>query len=160
MKQFLLFAAVVLFAVFVGSQITEGVLLVPYWQSLESSSFYAYYGEFGPLIGRFYTVLTISAALMPVGLAIYCKRVGAKGLNAALASAFFAILFVASFYLYFKGANELFYQSAFDDAALRQELITWSYWHWGRVVVECLSLCFLVVAVVAVLGDDDRRLSN
>lgn len=160
MKQFLLFSSVAIFAIFLGSQITEGVLLVPYWQSLSPESFYAYYNEFGPLIGQFYTVLTITAALIPVALAVYCKRVGSRALGAALGSAFCAVLFVASFYVYFKGANELFYQAAFSDAALRQELVTWSYWHWGRVVVECLSLYFLIVALIRVQDVDNDQLDR
>jgi len=150
MKQLLLFSSVAIFAIFVGSQITEGVLLVPYWQSLSSDDFYAYYNKFGPAIGQFYTVLTIIAALIPIVLAVYCKLIGSRALGAALISAFCAVLFVASFYVYFKGTNELFYQAAFSDLALRQELVTWSYWHWGRIVVEGFSLCSLIVALIRV----------
>ena len=150
MKQFLRYASVAIFSVFIGSQITEGVLLVPYWQSLSSADFYTYYGEFGPSIGRFYTVLTIVAALIPILLSIYCRSVSSKALQLALYSSFFAVLFVSSFYLYFKGTNELFYQGAFSDVALKNELIAWSYWHWGRIVVELVSLVFLVLSLVEI----------
>ncbi|WP_462251238.1 hypothetical protein [Ekhidna sp.] len=34
----------------------------------------------------------------------------------------------------------------FNDADLAKELITWSTWHWGRIVVEILSLVFLMMA--------------
>jgi len=66
MKPYFLYFSVTVFSIFIGSQITEGVLLVPYWQSLTPDNFYAYYQEFGPSIGRFYTVLTIMAALIRV----------------------------------------------------------------------------------------------
>lgn len=150
MKQFLLYLSIVIFSIFIGSQITEGVLLVPYWQSLSSAEFYAYYSEFGPSIGRFYTVLTIISALIPIFLAIYCRRMNGDAFKFALISSFFAILFVASFYLYFKGTNELFYQAALSDSALKDELVRWSYWHWGRIIIEFVALIFLIRSLMKV----------
>lgn len=147
MKQYLLYSAIVTFSIFIGSQITEGVILVPYWQSLSSSAFYNFYSDFGPLIGAFYTVLTIAAALVPVVLAIYSKRINYRAFKFAVGSSVFAILFIAAFYVYFKGANELFYQSAFSESELKAELVTWSYWHWGRIVVEVISLTFLILSI-------------
>jgi len=150
MKQFLLFFSVTIFSVFIGSQITEGALLVPYWQSLSSNNFYFYYNEFGPFIAKFYTVLTIVAALIPIVIAIYCKSINSNALKFALISSFFAILFVSSFYIYFKGTNELFYQAAFNDVELKNELVIWSYWHWGRIFIECLSLVFLILSLIKI----------
>ena len=150
MKQFLLFFSVTIFSIFIGSQITEGVLLVPYWQSLSSINFYSYYSEFGPLIGQFYTVLTIIAALIPIVVSIYCKSINSNALKFALISSFFAILFVSSFYVYFKDTNELFYQAALNDVELKNELVIWSYWHWGGIIIECLSLVFLILTLIKI----------
>jgi hypothetical protein len=150
MKQFVLYLAVVIFSIFIGSQITESVLLVPYWKSLSASDFYTYYAQHGPVIGRFYTVLTIIAALIPISVAVYCKRINSRGLKFALVSSFFAILFIASFYVYFKGTNELFYEAHFTEAALKKELIVWNYWHWGRIVLEFTSLVFLMLALIKI----------
>ena len=150
MKQFLLYSSIVIFSIFIGSQITEGVLLVPYWQSLSSTDFYAYYNKFGPSIGKFYTVLTIVAALLPIFLSIYCKLINSTALKFALISSFFAMLFVSFFYIYFKGTNELFYQAAFNDMELTNELVTWSYWHWGRIIIEFISLAFLIRSIVKI----------
>ena len=137
---------IALFSIFLGSQITEGVLLVPYWQSLSASDFYSYYQRFGPSIGRFYTILTIIAALIPIVLSIFYFRSKSSNLIFALISSIFAILFVACFYIYFKDANELFYQSALSEIDLKKELVTWSKWHWGRVILEICSLIFLILA--------------
>jgi len=150
MKQFLLFFSVTIFSIFIGSQITEGALLVPYWQSLSSIDFYSYYYEFGPFIGQFYTVLTIIAALIPIIISIYCKSIKSNALKFALVSSFFAILFVSSFYIYFKDTNELFYQATLNDIELKNELVIWSYWHWGRVFIECLSLVFLILTIIKI----------
>lgn len=147
MKSKLNYFLIVVFSIFLGSQITEGMLLVPYWQSLSPSDFYTYYQDFGPAINRFYTVLTILALIIPIGLSAYFSRTKSSGLTFSLISSFFAILFVSFFYIYFKETNELFYQSAFDGDDLKNELITWSKWHWGRVILESLSLLFLILAV-------------
>lgn len=150
MKQFILFFLVAIFALFIGSQITEGVLLVPYWQSLSASDFYRYYNQFGKIIGQYFTVLTIISALIPIFVTVYCMSVNYKALKYALLSSVFAILFIGSFYLYFKGVNELFFKAAFNEIELKNELIIWSYWHWGRIVLECLSLLFLIIAFIKI----------
>jgi len=137
---------VTIFAIFVGSQITEGVLLVSQWQAMPADEFYQYYNEFGPNLGRYYTILTVIAALIPVGLFLYCWKTRSKAILDSGISSAFAILFILCFVIYFKGANELFYQSVLDENGLRQELITWKNWHWGRVVIELLSLFFLIRA--------------
>ncbi len=147
-EQFVLYVAVSIFAIFIGSQITEGFLLVPHWKAISAGDFYAYYSEFGPSIGQFYTVLTIVAALIPIALVVYCKYIGSKASQPAMISSLFAVLFIACFYVYFKGTNELFYEAALNDADLKKELVIWSSWHWGRVLIECLSLIFLIRSAI------------
>ena len=147
MQPFLHYSSVAVFSVFIGSQLTEGALLVPYWQSLPAADFYAYYGKFGPSIAQFYTVLTILAATLPLALTVYCRWIGARAFSSALIASGRALLFVASFYLYFQGANELFYRAALTEEALRQELHRWSTWHWGRIGIELAALVFLMLAL-------------
>ena len=148
MKQSLSYLLVAIIAIFVGSQITEGVIMVPYWRSLSASEFYAFYGSFGGMIGRFYTILTIIAASIPLGLAVYFRMTQSKGFNEALISTLLAVLFIAAFYVYFKGTNEAFFQSTYSEADLKKELVTWSNWHWGRIVMEIGSLFFLIKSLV------------
>ncbi len=147
MKNRLSYFLVVLFSMFLGSQITEAFLLVPYWQSLSAPEFYSYYLRFGPSIGIYYTILTIMALLIPLGLSVFYFLSKSSALRYSLLSALFAILFVACFYVYFKGTNELFYQSAFSESELKSELLIWSNWHWTRIGLEALSLLFLIYAV-------------
>ena len=148
LKQFLLTLLIAVFAIFIGSQITEGVLLVPYWQSLSASDFYAYYSKFGPSIGSFYTFLTIIAALIPIVFSFYLKIIKSIAFKYSLISSVFAILFVSSFYVYFKETNELFYMASFNNVELKKELIVWSYWHWSRVFLEIISLIFLIISLI------------
>jgi len=149
-KQFLLYFSIAIFSIFIGSQITEGILLVPYWKSLSANDFYSYYKQFGPSIGRFYTILTIVAALIPILVSVYSKRINSNAFRFALSSSFFAVLFIICFYIYFKGANELFYQASLSDLELKKELIIWSYWHWGRIILEFISLFFLILALIKI----------
>ena len=135
-----------IYAIFVGSQVTEGVLLVPHWQSLSAESFYDYYAQFGPTIGGFYTILTITAALVSITVALLYQRRKQDGRGYALVSAVFSVLVILCFYIYFKSANELFYERAFNEMELSKELVTWSTWHWSRIALEVASLLFLMQA--------------
>lgn len=148
MKDFLFYSLVSVFAIFIGSQITEGVLLVPYWQSMKAQEFYNYYQEFGHSIGRFYTILTVAAALIPISIAVYARRIKSNAFSPATVSTLFALLFIGCFYVYFKGTNELFFQEAFTEAELKEELIVWAKWHWSRILLEFISLIFLIMALI------------
>ena len=143
------FALIAVFSIFLGSQLTEGYLLVPYWKSLPAAQFYQYYAEFGPVIGRFYTVLTLLAALVPLGLSLYCYMTKAAGLRPALVATGLALLVIGSFYAYFKGANQQFYDMVYSPDQLKVALETWAYWHWARVLLEVLSLASLIMAFAA-----------
>ncbi len=145
MNRILVFFFITVFSVFFGSQITEGFLLVPYWKTLSTAEFYEYYSQFGPIIGRFYTILTIIAALIPIGISIYCFYKKSSALTYSLISAFFTLLGVALFYIYFKETNQQFYNASFNASQLKSELEIWGYWHWARVILEFIALLFLIL---------------
>ncbi|MRI00036.1 hypothetical protein GH721_05745 [Kriegella sp. EG-1] len=145
MKDFLAFTLIAIFSIFLGSQITEGVLLVPYWQSLSPTAFYEYYDTFGSVISRYYSFLTIIAVLIPFSLSIYCYYKRSDGLRYSFVSSFFAILIITIFYIYFKETNQLFHARAFDTDQLKTVLNTWEFWHWSRVFFEIHSLIFLIL---------------
>lgn len=152
MNRLLAFVLVAVFAIFLGSQITEGLLLLPYWKSLPANEFYGYYAEFGPKIGQFYTILTIIAAVIPLLLTIYCLVKKSPALRYAVVSTVFAIAFISFFYIYFKGANQQFLEAALEADQLKTELQIWGNWHWIRVGVEFLSLGFLILALNGLVG--------
>ncbi|MTB52092.1 DUF1772 domain-containing protein [Lewinella sp. W8] len=156
MKHFLLYSSLTVYSIFLGSQITEGVLLVTYWKSLSANDFHAYYRQFGPGIGQFYTILTVMAVLMPVAVSVYAARRFPTALKYSLLSSFFALLVIVSFYVYFRGTNELFYAATLTEVELREELIRWGKWHWGRVAFEILSLLFLVLSLTALTGETTK----
>ncbi len=112
MNRVLSFTLVALYALFLGSQITEGCLLVPYWQSLSANEFYSFYEDLGPAINQFYTVLTIMAVLITLGVSVYCLFRKRKAFKYALTSTVFSALVILLFYIYFKGVNQSYFQEA------------------------------------------------
>lgn len=147
MNRILAFLLITILAIFLGSQITEGCLLVPYWKSLSTLKFYEYYSKFGKTIGSFYTILTVISALIPISISIYCLRKKSLALKYSLFSSFLILVCIAFFYIYFKDTNQQFYNAVLNPSQLKSELEIWEYWHWSRVVLELLSLIFLVLAI-------------
>ena len=152
MHRILGFCLVALYSVFLGSQITEACLLVPYWKSLSPLEFYEYYSQFGRLIGRFYTILTVISTMTTVYISIHCFAKSSRARNFTLISCFFVIAYIALFYIYFKGANQKFYIASFNSHQLKTELENWQCCHWLRVTFEFLTLTFLILALNADAG--------
>ena len=142
MHRIIFYLSIIVFSIFLGSQITEGLLLIPYWKSLSIIEFYEYYSKFGPQIGKFYTILTIIAILIPISISIYCFLNKLSALKYSVVSSFFAFLIIAIFYIYFKDTNQQFYEASFDASQLKSVLKSWQLIHWLRVLFEIISLIF------------------
>jgi len=145
---------IVVFAIFVGAQIKEGCLMVPHWKSMEAQDFYAYYNSFGPSIGKFFTILTVVAALIAIGLAAYQLLQKSRQRYWSMGAALCMIICLAMFYLYFKGANELFYAGALDANGLQLELERWHLWHNIRVLIEIIALILLCLGLSGEVSED------
>ncbi|MEO9890902.1 hypothetical protein [Aurantibacter sp.] len=156
MNRILFFLAIIIFSIFLGSQITEGFLLVPYWQSLSTQEFYKYYSKFGPLIGKFYTILTIIAVLIPISISVFCFLNKRTALKYSIVSSFFALLIIAIFYTYFKGTNQQFYEASFDAYQLKSTLKNWNFMHWLRVLFETISLVFLIITMKVIDKEETK----
>lgn len=147
MNRILIFFSIAIFSIFVGSQITEGYLLIPYWKAIPQLEFYDYYSKFGPAINNFYSVLTVISVLIPLGISINCFRNNSEALKYSIASTFFAILIIAFFYFYFKDTNQQFFDAAFNAYELELTLKTYGKLHWMRVICEIISLTFLIFTI-------------
>lgn len=147
MNRILFFFSTTIFSVFLGSQITEGFLLVPYWKTLSTTEFYEYYSKFGPTIGKFYTILTIMATLVPICISVYCYFKDFNALRYSIVSTLFAFLSIALYYIYFRETNQQFFETAFNPHQLNSVLRTWEHCHWLRVFFEVISLIFLNISL-------------
>ncbi len=135
--------------VFLGAQIAEAILFIPYWKSLKPKEFFQLHKTYGPKIYQFFAPLTIAATLIPIGTAIYSLTIKSQQILFPILMAVFTLLFFLTFYLYFKKANKSFEEATLTDEELPIELNKWEKWHWGRIYLEIGAL---ICALIALLG--------
>jgi Domain of unknown function (DUF1772) len=144
--KFLLLLSTGTLGVFLGTQIAEGALIVPYWKGLLSSDFFAFYKTYGEKLYQFYSPLTILATVLPITTFAYSLLTKPKTDILMWLMLIFTILFFATFFVYFKEANISFTDRTLSDEALPNELIKWGNWHWTRVFCEAVAfICGLIL---------------
>jgi hypothetical protein len=132
--------------VFLGTQLAEAALIVPYWKGLSADEFFAFYKSYGAKLHQFYAPLTIAATLLPIATLACSILVKPKTDYLMWLMAGFAILFFATFFVYFKAANLGFTERTLSNEALPRALVQWGNWHWGRVLCECGTfICGLIL---------------
>ncbi len=125
--------------VFLGTQLTEAALIVPYWKNLSANDFFEFYKAYGKKLHQFYAPLTIASTILPIMTFVFSFFGKSKTDGYLWIMTIFSILFFASFFVYFKEANLSFAERTIADEALPQELIKWGRWHWGRIVCETVA---------------------
>ena len=138
----------IILGVFVGTQIAEGALFVPYWKSMEPEAFFELHKTFGPKIYRFFAPITIAATVVPLTAGSYALFFNTNGLIATAIAAFMALLFFTTYGLFFKKANQAFADRSITDEELPFALEKWGQWHWARVFMEIIAFIASVVALV------------
>lgn len=135
-------------AVFLGAQITEGVLFVPYWKALPPKDFFDLHQTYGKKIYAFFAPLTILATLIPLFTVAYGWITHTQNQLPLLLMGTFTALFFSTYYLYFKKANQGFAEASISHEALPAALQKWGNWHWGRVACEFLAfICAILVLI-------------
>jgi hypothetical protein len=117
--------------VFLGAQIAEGVLFVPYWKTLPPKNFFELHQTFGKKIYQFFAPLTIVATLLPLLTVAYGLFTNSPRQLALVFMGFFTALFFSTYFLYFKKANK-----SFADASLSEEELPLELIKWGRVFLQ------------------------
>ena len=133
---------------FVGSLLTEGMILVPYWRSLNPETFLALHGKLGPRLFRYFAPLTVASTLIPAVAFVYCFWVGAESrtYSAIVAAIQFAILGI--FFYYFKSANASFASGSVGVDGLPAELSRWANWHWFRTSMGLIAFALSLIALL------------
>lgn len=116
---------------FAGSLLTEGSILVPYWQRMPPEEFFRLHGTLGPKLFRYFAPLTIITIVAAV---IVAAINGAANMPWNV-SAVLCLVTFAIFFIYFRTANNRFATHDISDEALESELVRWSNWHWLRTVL-------------------------
>ena len=133
--------------IFLGSQITEGILFVPYWKTLTPKDFFELHKTYGPKIYQFYAPLTIAATMIPLMTVGYGLYTGMSDLTYLLIMGVFTVLFFGTYFLYFKNANAKFADASIPDVELSGVLSTWGNWHWLRVGFECVAFISAILTL-------------
>lgn len=131
--------------IFLGAQICEGVLFVPFWKAMQPKDFFDLHQTYGKKIYQFFAPLTIIATLIPISTSILAYFLGVKGCVFALLMGIFTLLFFSTYFLFFKSANHRFATASISYEALPGELNRWEKWHWGRIGLETIAfICSLI----------------
>ena len=135
--------------IFLGAQIAEGVLFVPYWKALQPKDFFELHQTFGKKIYQFFAPLTIIATLIPLLTVAYGIFINIGGQLPLILMGVFTALFFSTYFLYFKNANKMFAEASISHEDLPAELNKWGNWHWGRIVFEFIAfICSIVVLLM------------
>ena len=146
--QILLAISVGILGIFAGTQICEGALLVPYWKSLAPKDFFELHQTYGKKIHQFFAPLTIAATLIPLLTVGVAFNHSSPRFWAILGMGVCCAAFFATYFIYFKKANQSFANQSLSFEALPKELNRWGNWHWGRVVLEVIAFGFGLVATI------------
>ncbi|MCP4441172.1 MAG: DUF1772 domain-containing protein [Aureispira sp.] len=134
--------------IFLGAQITEAVLFVPYWKTLSADEFFKFYKKYGKQIHRFFAPLTILATFLPLTIVSYSFIYQLDNQILFALMGISTVAFFSTYFLYFKKANRSFTERSLSNEALPHELLRWGNWHWGRVCFEFIAfVCSLFLLV-------------
>ena len=134
--------------IFLGAQITEAILFVPYWKALDPDDFFELHQTYGEKIYRFFAPLTIAATLIPLGTSAYLLIQPDQNRIVVVLMGLATLAFFSTYYLYFKKANQSFADRSLSNEALPQELKSWDNWHWGRIFFEGIAFLSALVLLL------------
>jgi Domain of unknown function (DUF1772) len=124
---------------FVGSLLTEAVILVPYWRKLKPENFLELHSTLGPQLYSYYAPLTISATVVPVLNAIVGLLFSTPTQGYGLVVAVLVLLILGIYFFYFQHANASFKTGSVGTTGLPAELERWARWHWLRTGIALVA---------------------
>lgn len=126
--------------IFAGAMLTEGFVLVPYWQSLSPSEFFAWYAANDRRLLNYFSPVTTLTAVVTVLSAILSVWTAHPARWAVVGSCVAILIAVATFFLYFEAANASFSAATVAPEALGAELSRWALWHHSRTLLSLIAL--------------------
>ncbi|MCH2046910.1 MAG: DUF1772 domain-containing protein [Saprospiraceae bacterium] len=136
--------------IFLGAQLAEAMLLVPYWKALDADDFFRYHKTYGKKIYKFFAPLTIAATILPVATVVYnaVYQLGDQPLLIVVGLS--TVAFFSTYFLYFKRANQSFADRSLSNQELSSELMRWGKWHWGRISFEFIAFVSALLLVISI----------
>ena len=123
----------------VGSLLTEAIILLPYWRTMDPEEFLNLHGSLGPRLYGYFAPLTILATVLPVLAGITSVVFGSTFFNLSIVPAIITLVMLFIYITYFKGANESFKTGSVGVDGVTKELVRWSKWHWVRVFLGLVA---------------------
>lgn len=139
-------------ALFVGALLTEAMVLVPMWRTLQPREFFALHAAHAHRLYAFFAPLTIGATLLAVGAALTSIASGRPSSAASIVAAALALVMLSTYGLYFQRANARFADASIAHDALPAELARWARWHWFRTAIGLVALASALLALRGTAG--------
>jgi hypothetical protein len=134
-------------ALFIGALLTEAMVLVPMWRSLQPQEFFTLHAAHAHRLYAFFAPLTVSATLLAVVAAFTSVATNRPLSWASVVAAVLALLILSTYGLYFRRANASFAEASTTYEALPAELARWAAWHWSRTAIGLVALASALLAL-------------
>ncbi len=138
--------AVLVLGLSAGALLAEAGVLVPSWRAQTPEAFLDWYRDNAGRLLRFFGPLeAASGFLVVVATAmVWLGQHPSRWLF--LASTVLTLAVLATFPLYFQGANASFAAGTIAKPDLASELRRWATWHWGRTILAILAFLLALLA--------------
>ena len=115
-----------------GGMLVIGVSFVSFWKTLSPGDFQAWFASHSHLIGRLMIPLGVAGIAASVAAVVACWFGPPSRRRWLLIAALSAIGVMATYPIFFAGANESFLRGGLSDSEVRSLLNRWATWHWIR----------------------------
>jgi hypothetical protein len=125
-----------------GTMLTGALVLLPAWRSVPPAEFLSWFGANASRLAIYAgTLQSATIVLSLVGALVLGRR------DSWMAAAF-AIAVLATFPLYFRGANASFVSQSIALDQVPAELARWAAWHWIRTGFGLVAFALLLHAMI------------
>lgn len=134
-------------ALFIGALVTEAMVLVPMWRSMQPQEFFSLHAAHAHRLYTFFAPLTVGASLLAVVAAATSVATNRPLTWASVVAAVLTLLILSTYGLYFRRANASFADASLTHEALPAELARWAAWHWFRTIIGLVALAAALLAL-------------
>jgi hypothetical protein len=115
-----------------GGMLVIGVSFITFWKGLSPSEFQAWFASHSNVIGRLMIPLGAGSVAATIAAVVACWRRPATGRRWSLIAALSAVAVMATYPVFFAGANDAFVRGGLSESAVRSLLDRRATWHWIR----------------------------
>ena len=130
----------------VGSWLTEALVLVPFWRTMEDQKFRDLYADLGVWIYKYFAPLTAIATLLALLTTLLPFAFGTTPNVYQCVSLGLVLLTLGMFAIYFKKSIANFKAGIVSEAGLSSDLAKWAQWHSVRVLIGMVAFISSILA--------------